>query len=941
MSISTVFNRFLALFLISLSILSISSTGAVSASKTEIIPENILPNNKIATPDYGKFPLLFESNLGQTDRRARYIARTGGYQLYLMDSGVSFSLNSEEGTDADKLEMNFAGANPSARIEGAYESKTKTNYYTGKKRFENISNFQHVFYRDIYKGVDAFFYGVEGQTKYDLIVAPNVDPSQIKLKFDGAESIRVTESGELHIKTANAELTQKKPYAYQDIRDERVEVPSDFKVDGDTVTFDLGGYDSSKPLVIDPVISYLTYVGGNAVDRVTSIEADLNGNAYIFGETDSLNFHGQSRDERDDGGLFAAKINSAGTAFDYVTILDGRNNDLTGDMAIDAAGNAYLTGIVSKDFPTTSGAFDENIGGGLDAFAAKLSTTGTLVYSTYIGGSQNGDHGKDIAVDAAGRAYIAGETFSGTTFPKKNEFSGCGATILNSIDIFLTVLNSTGSDITYSTCIGGANTLDSSEGVVLDAANNAYIIGTTFGDNFPVKNAFQTVSGGREDAVIMKFNPAQSGEASLIYSSYLGGGGTERGAAIAVNPAGQAHVTGVTGSLNFPLKNPIRSTNQINEAFVTVVSANGTSLVNSTFLGGAGQDIGQEISIGPGGLIYVGGDTQSSNFPTALPFQPTHAGSFDAFVTKMKFGTGILSSSFLGGSANDFLFALAVRGSRVYVAGQTSSNDLQATAGAIKTVTDAGAANPDGFVAKIIDAQLDSVGIFRPAAQFTITQSTANVGAQTATFTQPLAGARGVSGDWNGDDIDTIGSFTDGVWKVRDVNFPLANVTPKTINFGQIGDLPVAGDWNGDGIDTPGVFRPGAGQFFLTNSTAANPTVDATIVFGVNGDLPVAGEWNADGIDSVGVFRPADGTFFLADENVQNPPIAQVVFFGTAEDLPLAGDFDANGFDTVGVWRPSTLQFFLSNDNVNIDRIFAFGQANSQPMVGDWDGRAN
>jgi hypothetical protein len=357
-------------------------------------------------------------------------------------------------------------------------------------------------------------------------------------------------------------------------------------------------------------------------------------------------------------------------------------------------------------------------------------------------------------------------------------------------------------------------------------------------------------------------------------------------------------------------------------------------------LGGADQDRANNVALDASGSIYITGNTLSNDFPMALPFQSTRRGVRDAFVTKVKFGRGVVSSSYIGGNGNDNGEGIAVKGNFIYVGGDTASTNLLTTAGVVKPTSN----NDDGFVAKILDTRLDSVGVFRPSSIFTVTQSITNVVAQNATFTGGLAGAKGVSGDWNGDGIDTIGSFTDGVWKIRNSNFPIINPPFGggiiTINFGSPGDLPIAGDWNNDGIDSPGVYRPSTGQFFLTNSNLANPPVDVTITFGIGEDLPVAGDWNADGFDSVGVFRPSAGQFFLTDDNVLTPSIDQTLFFGISGDLPTAGDWNGNGVDTIGVWRPSTTEFFLTNDNVNISNVFLFGQINTdQPIAGDWDGR--
>jgi hypothetical protein len=559
------------------------------------------------------------------------------------------------------------------------------------------------------------------------------------------------------------------------------------------------------------------------------------------------------------------------------------------------------------------------------------------VYSSFLGGN-DADEGFDVAVDSAGKAYVVGGTFSATAFPSKNKYQGCGfvwPTSLDSKDAFLTVMNASGSDITYSTCIGGSVTEDVAFSVSLDSSNNAYLTGLAKGGNFPTKNAFQPASGGGTDGWVAKFNPAASGEASLVYSTYIGGSGTDQGNGVAVDASGQAIIVGLTGSANFPLQNAFDTTNQINEGFVSIISAAGNSLLNSSFIGGSDTDKANNVALGSGGLIYITGNTKSNDFPMALPFQATRRGLKDAFFAKVKFGRGVVSSSYIGGNGDDNGDGIAVNGNFVYVGGDSTSTNLLTTAGVIKATTD----NSDGFLAKILDTRLDSVGVFRPTSTFLFTQSTTNIVQQNATLTANLAGTLGVSGDFNGDGLDSTGTFSNGTWKVRDNNFPLLILPPKQITFGQAGDLPVVGDWNNDGVDTPGVFRPSAGQFLLTNSAATAPTVDITVNFGLSGDLPIAGDWDGDGFDSVGQFRPSAATFFLTNDNVQAATIDLTAFFGIAEDLPTAGDWNGDGIDTIGVWRPSTAQFFLSDDNSTVAKIFVFGQTGDQPIAGDWDGK--
>lgn len=914
----------------------------------------------VQSADYGKMPVLFEQNKGQTDSQVKFVSRGPGYTLYLTDKGAEFSLKSEsaESKDSeivtkdrraaidvqtDTLKMQFVNANSNPVITGGDAAITKTNYYIGRRRIENVSNYKRVNYKNIYHGIDAVFYGNKNnQLEYDFVVAPNTDASQISLRFDDAKTMLIDDKGNLVIKTDNTELIQQKPFAYQTINGDRKEVAVSYKLTDKQISFELGEYDKSQTLVIDPVLNYLTYIGGTAFDDPFEIAADAQGNAYASGKTNSLNFHGDTRAADDDTGVFVVKINAAGDAFAYVTILEGNKTDLGLGIAVNANGEAFVVGQATRDFPVTDGAFDRNLGGQGDGFAAKLNADGTLDYATYIGGGAGDDVAFDVAVDSGGKAYVTGRTVSGLSFPQKDRYQGCGAGItFNSYDAYLTVVNAAGTDITYSTCIGGNLTADQAFSVALDSSNNAYIIGDTEGENFPTKSAFQPDSGGGKDAFVAKFNPASSGEASLIYSTYLGGAGTEFGNGIAINSSGQAVVVGVTGSTNFPLANAFDSTNVINEAYVSVISSSGTSLVNSSFLGGADRDEGINVALGVNGLIYVVGTTLSNDFPVALAFQATRAGLRDAFVTKLKFGVGVISSSYLGGSGNDAGDGIAVKGNFIYVVGSTESTNLATTAGTIKQTSNASATNPDAFVAKILDTRLDSVGVFRPNSTFVLTQSITNVVPVNATFTGALTGARGVSGDFNGDGIDTTGSFTDGVWKVRNSNFPvspLLGAVPTTFNFGLVGDLPVVGDWDGDGVDTAGTFRPSTGQFFLTNSPTA-AFLNNTQQFGLAGDLPIAGDWDGDGIDTLGVFRPSTSQIFLTNSTAASPTIDFVTVLGLNGDLPIAGDFNGDGIDSIGLWRPSTTEFFITNNNVNLLAQFPFGASTDQPIIGDWDGR--
>ena len=637
-------------------------TGPLLVHKPSSTANTPAANKLQVVEAYGKLPLSFEANEGQTDNRVDFLSRGSGYTLFLTpteavlalrkpvasnrprrDNGTPRNAEAEQAPAAPTavLRMKLVGANPSPRVTGLEELPGKSNYFLGNdpdKWHTDVPNYARVQYQDVYPGVDLVYYGNQRQLEYDLVVAPGADPDAIALSFDGVEKLRIDAQGDLVLETAGGEIRQHKPLVYQEVDGIRREIAGSYVLNGGyQVGFQVAAYDAGKPLIIDPVLVYSTYLGGSARDRGRGIAVDAAGNAYVTGTTKSTDFPTANAFQAafagniSDDDTFVTKLNAAGNALVYSTYLGGIGDDDVHAIALDAAGNAYVTGFTtSTNFPTAS-PFQATRDGGLDAFVAKLNTAGNaLVYSTYLGGSSF-DNGEGIAVDAAGNAYVTGDTES-TDFPTVSPFQPTFA--FGVVDAFVTKLNTAGSALVYSTYLGG-NGLDQGAGIAVDTSGNAYVTGLTRSGDFPTASPFQASSATSGDVFVTKLNASGS---ALVYSTYLGGSGVENrfGGGIAVDAAGNAYVTGVTESADFPTANPIQPAHGGGrDAFVTKLNAAGNALVYSTYLGGSGNDDGNAIAVDTSGSAYVTGNTDSTNFPTASPFQATKAGSSDAFIVKI------------------------------------------------------------------------------------------------------------------------------------------------------------------------------------------------------------------------------------------------------------------------------------------------------------------
>ncbi|MCS1351642.1 SBBP repeat-containing protein [Mechercharimyces sp. CAU 1602] len=564
-------------------------------------------------------------------------------------------------------------------------------------------------YEQIVPGVDMVFYRQGDQLKYDVIVSPGAEISSVRLTYEGATKMEVDKDGHLFLHTQQVLVKEEKPYSYQWIEGKKVEVEAGFVVsEGGALGFEVGEYDPRYSLVIDPVIFYSTLLGGSGFDGSDlqaggmGIAVDTSGNAYVTGVTDSDDFPVTTGAfqtvNRGVSSAFVSKLNQTGSSLVYSTYLGGICITTGRGIAVDGD-EAVAVGITdSIDFPITSGAFQTTVGGFTSAFITRLNSQGTsLVFSTYLGG-EFPDSCEDIALDAEGNSYITGIA----TSPNFPVTSGAFQTILpGGGAAYATKLNATGSALRYSTFLGGAQS-DQGEAIAVNNEGNAFVSGISRSTNFPVTSgAFQTQLRGSQNAFVTRLNPDGSG---LVYSTYLGGSDAEDASAIAIDGGDQAYIVGSTSSTNFPVTSGAFQTlfPGVNSAYVCKLNRSGTAQVYSTYLGGSGEELGSGVAIDAFEGAWVTGVTRSANFPlTSDAFQDRLRGSADAFITQMSFaGTGISYSTYYGGDANDFGIDIAVqKNQQVAVVGFTLSTDFPTTPGAFQTENKSQFA--DAFVLKL------------------------------------------------------------------------------------------------------------------------------------------------------------------------------------------------------------------------------------------------
>lgn len=652
--------------------------------------------------NYGKLPLSFEVNRGQTDDAVKYLSRGNGYTMFLTSTEAVLSLRrgspkgrqtmAGKGLEADEspksagevVRLKLVGSNANPKMTGIDELPGKSNYFIGHnpaKWRRDLSNYAKVKVDGIYKGIDLLYYGNQRQLEFDWILAPGADPKVIRFAVDGKSSLKIDAQGDLII-DEKGDLRLRRPLIYQQRDGSRTEIAGRYLLLGKRqVGIQVDRYDTSLPLVIDPAISYSTYLGGSNEDIGYSIAMDPLGNAYVTGHTSSTNFPTANPSQAANGSgtydVFVAKLNASGSALVYSTYLGGDEQDEGYRIAVDSRGSAYVTGRTSSpNFPAANPYQAANGSGAFDAFITKLNSSGNaLVYSTYLGGSGE-DVGHGIAVNSAGSAYVTGYT-SSLNFPTANPYQVVHRGVY---DVFVAKLSASGNALDYSTYLGGTSD-DHGYSIALDSSGSAYVTGYTYSTNFPTANPYQAASGGDYDAFIAKLDTSGT---TLVYSTYFGGIIREFGYDIAVDSSGNAYVGGLTTSANFPTINayqPVLGGNR--DAFALKLNASGNGLVYSTFLGGYYNDEAFGIAVNSSGEAYLTGYTYASDFPTADPFQAAINGNgllgrMDAFIAKLDAsGNSLILSSYLGGVYEDLGFGIALDAyGNAYVTGQTGSTNF-------------------------------------------------------------------------------------------------------------------------------------------------------------------------------------------------------------------------------------------------------------------------
>jgi Beta-propeller repeat len=691
-------------------------------------------------------PLVFEANHGQTASTVRFLSHGNGHSFLLKDTEAVLSFANPSLT----VRMKLVGQNPHPAIEGIGRQPGFTNYYHGNdpaQWLKAIPNFEKVRYTAVYPGIDMIYYGSGRQLEYDFEIQPLSDPSTIQIEFEGVSGISVAPDGDLILSTSSGEIRHRRPVAFQRRGALQDPVAASFIVRDRRVGFAVGRYDRSRPLIIDPTLVWSSYLGGTGNDQGNDVALDSDGNVYVTGFTqDGATFSDEDPppvptlvpdpEKRFEG--FVTKLSPSGSVI-YSTYFGGTPptslssqtvDDEAHSLALDGMGHVFVVGYTfNNNFPIVDG-FQTTPKGAQEAYIVRLdSGTGTLQFSSYLGGSQS-DRAFGVAVDADGSAYVAGSTLS-LNFPVLNAFQPKFGEGLR--DVFLTKVTVAGT-IGFSTYLGGFGD-EQAYDVAVDSAGNIVLTGYTTSLNFPTSHNLFSFRGGQDDIFITKFNPTGN---ALVFSTYWGGSGSDNGVRLAIDKNDVIYVTGTTASgIDFPLKNPAQLINAgLFDAFLIKLEPDGQTVDFSTFIGAEDTDSGTGVAVDNNGSIYVTGFTNSLGFFAINAVGGFLRGARDAFMMKLSSDASVVFySTYLGGFGVDGGTSIAVDSAGdAYVTGFTTSTSAVDISLGFPVTKDAfqskNAGLQDGFIIRLNADDIKSSTAFAFPAKGGASTATAGQTAQ-------------------------------------------------------------------------------------------------------------------------------------------------------------------------------------------------------------------